>query len=87
MKATVSEKGQVTIPKSLRESLGITPGTQLEFEEQEGRLVAVRVVDADPFEKLVGLLPRMDVDSTLAELRGAAWNAANDRRSGGHRRR
>ena len=36
MKALVSEKSQVTIPKSLRVSLDIKPGTQLDFEEKDG---------------------------------------------------
>ena len=42
-RAVVSEKGQVTIPKPLRRSLGLAPGTVLAFEEREGRLVASRV--------------------------------------------
>src|SRR5450759_5210080 len=36
MKATVSEKGQVTIPKRLRERLGIRAGQMLDFEEPDG---------------------------------------------------
>ncbi|MBL8932738.1 MAG: AbrB/MazE/SpoVT family DNA-binding domain-containing protein, partial [Kineosporiaceae bacterium] len=43
MKVTVSEKGQVTIPKQLRDRLGIEPGQQLEFSEEDGRLVARKV--------------------------------------------
>jgi len=39
----VSEKGQVTIPKQLRDRLGIQPGEVLEFEEDGGRLIADRV--------------------------------------------
>lgn len=31
----VSEKGQVTIPKSLRERLGIKPGQMREFEARQ----------------------------------------------------
>ena len=32
MKSIVSEKGQVTIPKALRVSLAISPGTELDFD-------------------------------------------------------
>ncbi len=43
MKAKVAERGQVTIPKRLRDKLGIAPGTVLEFQDQDGKLVAVKV--------------------------------------------
>ncbi len=39
MLSTVSEKGQITVPKPLRERLGIRPGDQLEILEEGGRLV------------------------------------------------
>ena len=39
MKAKVAERGQVTIPKRLRDRLGIRPGTVLEFAEEQGKLV------------------------------------------------
>ena len=42
MKTIVSEKGQITIPKAVREKLGITPGTVLEIETEKGRLIAVK---------------------------------------------
>jgi AbrB family looped-hinge helix DNA binding protein len=35
----VSERGQVTLPKSLRERLAIKPGTALIAEEKDGLLV------------------------------------------------
>lgn len=87
MKATVSEKGQVTIPKRLRESLGIRAGTQLQFEESAGRLIASPIIPRDPLEELVGLLPRMDVDRTLTELRGPSLDEDSNRKKHGHRRR
>jgi AbrB family looped-hinge helix DNA binding protein len=39
----VGERGQVTIPKDLRERFGIEPGTPVEFEAVEGRLVLRKV--------------------------------------------
>jgi looped-hinge helix DNA binding domain, AbrB family len=71
MKATVSEKGQVTIPKKLRERLGVKAGDVLEFEEEAGRLVARKALPVDPIEAVRGILddPR-PVDELMIELRG-----------------
>ena len=54
MKTIVSEKGQITIPKAVREKLGITPGTVLEVETEKGRLVAVKKQFVDVFQKWRG---------------------------------
>jgi AbrB family looped-hinge helix DNA binding protein len=35
----VTEKGQVTIPKALRDELGILPGSEVEFEADGDRLI------------------------------------------------
>ncbi len=51
MKSIVSEKGQVTIPKRLRERLGIRPGQVLDFVEEQGRLLPDRCSFNDPGRK------------------------------------
>jgi AbrB family looped-hinge helix DNA binding protein len=33
----VTTKGQVTIPRDVREALGISPETEIEFVEEDGR--------------------------------------------------
>jgi antitoxin PrlF len=65
MKAIVSEKGQVTIPKRLRERLGIRPGSVLDFEEDKGKLVARKSAVEHPVDSLCGILK---TDSTTDEL-------------------
>jgi AbrB family looped-hinge helix DNA binding protein len=71
MKARVAERGQVTIPKLLRERLGVKPGTVLEFSEERGRLIAVKSGGADPVSEVYGCLGRgIDTDAVIAELRG-----------------
>jgi AbrB family looped-hinge helix DNA binding protein len=87
MKSVVGERGQVTIPKALRESLGLRPGAELDFQEEGGRLVASRIVRVDPLDKLVGVLPPMDVGKALEELRGPAWRADLDQKRRGNRAR
>ena len=71
MNAVVSEKGQVTIPKALRDRLGIHAGQVLAFEEEEGRLVARKVMPADPLATAWGILQvARSSDEILSELRG-----------------
>jgi antitoxin PrlF len=72
MKASVSEKGQVTIPKKLRRSLGIVPGSVIDFEARGGRLIARKVDDADELVRSVTGIIKMsiDVDDYLNETRG-----------------
>ena len=38
----VTTKGQVTIPQHIREKLGITPSTEVDFVEEEGRIFLVK---------------------------------------------
>jgi AbrB family looped-hinge helix DNA binding protein len=45
----VTSKGQVTIPQKVRRQLGITPGSEVDFELDNGgaRLVRVRVGEGE----------------------------------------
>ena len=72
MRSRITEKGQVTIPKPLRDRLGIEPGAVLEFEDGgEGRLVARKVVDRDPVDAAFGILDLgAPTDELIARLRG-----------------
>jgi antitoxin PrlF len=72
MKAVVSEKGQVTIPKRLRERLGIRPGQVLDFDEEAGRLVATKATpEQDPVAAVYGIAKlNRRTDDLMRELRG-----------------
>jgi AbrB family looped-hinge helix DNA binding protein len=71
MKVRVDRRGQVTIPRRLRERLGIKPDTVLEFSEEHGRLIAVKSVDTDPVSEVYGCLgKKLDTDAVMAPLRG-----------------
>lgn len=73
MKAVVSEKGQVTIPKSLRDRLGIKPGQTLEFEALRGTLVARKAETVDPVDAAFGAFPSDEgTDEFVDRVRGAA---------------
>ncbi len=71
MRTTVSEKGQVTIPKALRERLGIRPGQALDLEEDSGRIIVTKADETDPVERLYGILPAdPPTDAFIASIRG-----------------
>lgn len=72
MKATVSEKGQVTIPKPLRIRLGIRRGQVLEVREDRGRLVmSKQKTSRDAIDELYGILKLgRSTDEIMEELRG-----------------
>lgn len=74
MKSILSEKGQVTIPKSVRDKLGLVPGTVLDFEAKDGRLVATKKLAEDIFKKWRGkghLPGGISVDAYLKRVRDA----------------
>ena len=71
MIAIVAERGQVTIPKILREKMGIRPSCALSFSVKDGALVAVKVTPSDPVSRVVGCLQtRKTSDEIVNELRG-----------------
>jgi AbrB family looped-hinge helix DNA binding protein len=71
MKVIVSEKGQVTIPKELRDQMGIRPGQVIDFIEKNGQLIATKWITNDPVSRLYGILklPR-STDELITEMRG-----------------
>ena len=73
MTTAVSEKGQVTSPKRLRDQLGLRAGTELTFAAVGGKLVGSKAEDtADVFKKWRGrarLPSGMSVDTYLAKSR------------------
>ncbi|MCP4665740.1 MAG: AbrB/MazE/SpoVT family DNA-binding domain-containing protein [Deltaproteobacteria bacterium] len=73
----VTTKGQVTIPQHIREKLGITPATEVDFLEQKGRVYLVKkkgVTTANRrFRKLRGVgTVKMTTSEIMALTRGDA---------------
>ena len=71
----VTTKGQVTIPKSVREALGIAPEAEIDFVEEEGRFYIVKAEkprSKRKFSKLRGIATaRMSTDEILRLTRDA----------------
>ena len=73
MKSTVSEKGQVTIPKRLRERMGIKAGQVLDFQEEGGTLIARKLKEDNPVKSVYGILKtKRRTDEIIDALRGPA---------------
>jgi AbrB family looped-hinge helix DNA binding protein len=73
--ATVTSKGQVTLPVEVRRRLGIRAGTRLEFiVRDDDRLEVVRV--GGSVRDLRGLLPRPRRKLSLDDMEGASAKGA-----------
>lgn len=67
----VTEKGQVTIPKEIREELGIQPGDEVTFERTDTGYVVRKDVDDSRFEKWRGVAEtEKSVAERMNEIRG-----------------
>lgn len=64
----ISEKGQITIPKKYREKFGLRPGDEVDFEEEDGKLVLKK--EKTDFSDYSGYLGKRDTDEYMEKLRG-----------------
>ena len=53
--ATMTSKGQLTVPRAFRERMKIAAGDRVAFEENDGKVVVSAVRDEDPFEEFRGI--------------------------------
>jgi len=60
--ATVTSKGQITLPKPIRQALGVTIGGKVAFDLRDGKVIVTRADEAeheDPtIEAFLGVLER-----------------------------
>lgn len=73
MKATLTSKGQITIPAKIRRKLGLRAGQVLDFDEAAPYLKAILVFDEDAMRAVLGCAKRptsMKSDEWLDETRG-----------------
>jgi AbrB family looped-hinge helix DNA binding protein len=72
MKTIVSERGQITLPKAVRVSLGLKAGTVLDIKVQGGQFVGEKEEPSDPILRWRGrgrLGGASSVDAYLKESR------------------
>jgi antitoxin PrlF len=71
LQTKVAERGQITIPKPIRERLGIKPGIILTFSARDGKLIATKITIGDPTQKYYGCLGKeKTTNEIMKELRG-----------------
>lgn len=75
MATTVTQKGQVTIPKPIRDHLGIKPGSKVEFRRATDGSVVIARVGNQPAEGRFDALrgdagPGLSTDEIMAMTRG-----------------
>jgi len=83
MTSTISAKGQITVPKAVRDELGLRPGTRVEFELtalgallRKGHPAGVRAVD-----RVMGIVKReAPTDVLIADMRGPVPASVRRRR-------
>lgn len=73
MGVRLTSKGQITIPKGVREGLGLKPGDEVEFVAEGGEYRLRKVLRVNPFSRYRGYLDglsRRETDELVRELRG-----------------
>ena len=67
----ISEQGQVTIPKHLRDRFGMTANVEVDFTPTErGLLIRKRPAGKHPVERVYGILNGGNTDNYLDKVRG-----------------
>ncbi|MGH9196270.1 MAG: AbrB/MazE/SpoVT family DNA-binding domain-containing protein [Acidimicrobiia bacterium] len=73
VKAKMTSKGQITVPKGVRDQLGLRPGDEIEFVIENGGCAIHKRVTDNPFSEWRGYLKHLagkDVDELIEEMRG-----------------
>jgi antitoxin PrlF len=83
IEATLAERGQVVIPKAVRDRMGLTPGAKLNFVvDDDGNVSLRRPLIAANFQKWVGTFEANGASSSdiMEELRGRPfpWTGSAD---------
>ncbi|HSP93034.1 MAG TPA: AbrB/MazE/SpoVT family DNA-binding domain-containing protein [Thermoanaerobaculia bacterium] len=97
MKGTVSSKGQITVPKSVRTRYALEPGTEVEFElREDGALLRKKRATRHPVWDAMGSLrgkwlwPKgipHTVDAYMDYIRGGSYEDLTGRKPPARRKR
>ena len=70
---TVTRHSQVTIPKKIREAVGITEGDKVQMKVVEGNKIMIEKVTQDVWKECTDFLP-VDFEKLLKSLRTDSTN-------------
>jgi len=65
----LTQKSQVTIPKKIREYLGVGPGDKVEFDVQDRHVVLHKQITPGIIDKYKGFLGKGKTEQVMKELR------------------
>jgi AbrB family looped-hinge helix DNA binding protein len=82
MRARISSKGQLVLPKKIREARGLGPGSEVEIEEVPGGVLLklVRSFEEASVEDLLGCTGYRGPRRTLEDMEAAIREGARARR-------
>ncbi len=63
----ITTKGQVTIPKEIREKFGLHEGVEVDFVEDKGTVRLIKKGGRSPFDKVYGILESQEKTDPLIE--------------------
>ncbi len=69
----ISERGQITIPKHLRDRFGMNQNVEVEITPTDnGLLIRKRTTEVHPVDRIVGILDGadFDIDQYIEDIRG-----------------
>ncbi len=75
----LSTKGQVVLPREVRDTLGLASGTEFEVEVEDGAVV-LRPIRNTTVDDLLGLLPWSGPPKTQVEMDDAIAQGARESR-------
>lgn len=73
--ATITSKGQLTLPKAVRDALGIGPGDRVDFVRMADGNFAVMPA-TQPVKRLKGIIPRPKSPVSLEDMDAAIASGA-----------
>ena len=75
--STVTSKGQTTLPKSVREALGVVPGDRVRYVILDNN--DVRMLPIRPLSRLFGAFKHEGPPVSVQDMARAVADGANDR--------